>query len=204
MKPIFDIINDISRKISHLFFILRCDNCVKEMRLTINWPPYTILIVLIICFIVLIISKKFFSSWIGSPQDGGDGIGFRASVYDDGFRPASKGEASVHRALKEMFPHYTFKKRKPSWLINPKTGKRLELDFFNELLMLAVEYNGIQHYAYTKRFHVSHDDFLRQVERDEIKASLCKNHNVLLVVIPHTVESVRDIKDFISNAIMNK
>lgn len=40
-----------------------------------------------------------------------------------------------------------FKKRRDlTWNINPKTGKKLELDGFSEDLKIAFEFQGKQHY----------------------------------------------------------
>lgn len=89
-----------------------------------------------------------------------------------------------------------FPKTKPSWLINPKTGRRLELDGYNEELKLAFEYNGSQHYK-LPAFYGNSDQFLDLKERDTLKAKICKINNIQLIVIP-TIS-----KDKLSSYIMN-
>jgi len=62
----------------------------------------------------------------------------------------------------------------------------LELDGYCRTHELAFEYNGIQHYQYYKKYHRSYRDFERQLERDERKNRLCRQHGLILMTIPHT------------------
>ncbi len=59
---------------------------------------------------------------------------------------------------------------------------------YNKELKLAIEYNGIQHYKYIPYFHRTIKNFNKQIENDKIKIKLCKEHNINLIVIPHTVK----------------
>lgn len=82
---------------------------------------------------------------------------------------------------------HTFKTCRPHWLKNPITGRNLELDGYNEYLGIAFEYNGIQHYKYTPRFHRNKDDLEYQVYKDRAKELLCLCHGVDLLVVPYSV-----------------
>jgi hypothetical protein len=105
-------------------------------------------------------------------------------------RPSSKmcsrGEAACRRVLER---HYgkLFPNVRPAWLINPETGRRLELDCYNEELKLAVEYNGIQHYVWPNFTNQSRSTFISQLRRDRLKRDLCVVHGVDLLVVPYTV-----------------
>lgn len=82
-----------------------------------------------------------------------------------------------------------FKKARPSWLRNPKTGRGLELDGFNAELGLAFEYQGDQHYKVVKPFKMDDARLQRQQYRDALKKRLCTEHGVQLCEVPNTVES---------------
>nr|QBK91797.1 MAG: restriction endonuclease [Pithovirus LCPAC304] len=89
-----------------------------------------------------------------------------------------------------------FIKVRPKWL---KTSHRsyLELDGYNEVLKIAVEYNGIQHYQYVPFFHSDLSKFKYQQERDQIKMDKCEERGVHLIIVPYTV-TTDDIPYFLS------
>ena len=111
-------------------------------------------------------------------------------VYESG---ASKGENECRRILEEI-TGMKFYKVRPDFMKNPVTGVFLELDCYNDDLKLAVEYNGAQHDKYNKFMHQgSIDKFRAQQYRDYIKKTLCKENNVYLIVVPHTIK-IKDLK----------
>jgi hypothetical protein len=73
-------------------------------------------------------------------------------------------------------------------LVNPETGRKLELDCYNEDLRLAVEYNGEQHYHFPNHTDQSYEEFINQARRDQFKAELCERYGVYLIVVPYTVD----------------
>ena len=87
--------------------------------------------------------------------------------------------------LGEKFPNVG-----PSWLLNKKTGYRLELDGYCPKLKLAFEYNGIQHYKYPNPFHRDLNDFNCQRKRDGIKNRRCKSHEVILIRIKYNISNL--------------
>lgn len=104
---------------------------------------------------------------------------------------ASKGERCCMEFMHLLFPGYVFTKVKPKWLRNPKTGRCLELDGFCPELMLALEYNGIQHYRWPNYFHKTREEFTAQRERDQIKVEKCIENNICLIRISYEVPFAR-------------
>lgn len=115
----------------------------------------------------------------------------------------SIGEKICKEILSELYPNNNFKKIRPNWLRNEKTGKNLELDMYCDELNIALEYNGKQHYEYVNYFHNTNEDFIRQQERDKCKKELCEKNNVKLICIPYTLSKRNEIKDYIINNISN-
>lgn len=91
------------------------------------------------------------------------------------------------RAIVERLYGKKFPKKRPDFLKNPKTGRNLELDLYNDELKLAFEYNGEQHYHYSRRFHGTREKFEDQVYRDHFKRAACDEAGVSLIEIPYTV-----------------
>lgn len=113
------------------------------------------------------------------PAAARSGRGSRADGY------ASRGEAVVAAKLRELLPDYPFRKVRPNWLRNPRTGQNLELDFYNGTLNIAVEVQGVQHYQYTPAFHRrGFRDFRSQCARDSVKRKLCRARGVALIEVP--------------------
>jgi len=110
-----------------------------------------------------------------------------------------KGEEIARFCLTRIF-NKPFPKAHPKWLVNPETGRRLELDCYNKELGVACEYNGEQHYKFPNTFHKSRKEFDAQIRRDEHKRKCCKKENILLIEIPYTCPKDK-INEFIKNAL---
>ena len=95
------------------------------------------------------------------------------------------------RVILEKHYHAKFKSVRPDWLKNPKTGANLELDGYNKKLKIAFEANGIQHYKYDRHFHKSRSDYTDQVYRDKIKARICREKGIHLIVIPYYIDDIK-------------
>ena len=104
---------------------------------------------------------------------------------------ASLGERYCIEFLQLLFPNYTFTKVRPSWLKNPSTNRSLELDGFCPELMLAIEYNGIQHYVWPNFTGCTREQFFAQRQRDQIKEEICIRENICLIRIPYTITHER-------------
>lgn len=109
----------------------------------------------------------------------------------------SSGESECRRVV-ERLTGKKFPKSRPNFLKNTITNSNLELDCYCEELKLAIEYNGRQHYEYVPFFHVSKDAFYNMRYRDDLKARLCKEHGVRLIIVPYHVE---DIESFLADEI---
>jgi hypothetical protein len=108
----------------------------------------------------------------------------------------SVGEQLVLQALQELFPSQRIQSGiRPHFLVNPESGRRLELDCYLPNLRLAVEYNGKQHYEFPNVFHKTEADFIDQIYRDNLKKSLCEQNDILLVVVPYYVDMCIDNGD---------
>ncbi len=63
---------------------------------------------------------------------------------------------------------------------------RLELDGYCDELKLAFEYNGEQHYKRHPYWHKKSGVFEKQQQNDRLKARLCEEKGINLIVIPYT------------------
>lgn len=112
-------------------------------------------------------------------------------------RIPKKHETRCRIILEKLFksPFITIR---PDFLKYDKTGKNLELDMFNQDLMIALEYDGIHHRKYTEFFHKSEQDFIEQKERDNFKEEKCKELGITLIRVPDTVK-YDDLEIYIKN-----
>ena len=101
----------------------------------------------------------------------------------------SKGEAHCKRYVQRLFKR-SFTKIRPDFLKDPTSKRNLEIDLYNDSLKIAIEYNGRQHYEFTRRFHKTYRDFRRQHERDILKKRLCKENGVRLIVVPYNTSCI--------------
>ena len=93
-------------------------------------------------------------------------------------------ERFVKRQAEEVFG-VPFVKVRPPWLLNLSSGRRLELDCYNEALQCAVEVQGVQHYQFTPKYHRSRADLEAIQVRDALKRKLCEQRGVTLIEVPY-------------------
>lgn len=101
-------------------------------------------------------------------------------------RALSEGEFLCQITLETIFQTY-FTRVEPDFLKSTLTAKNLQLDGYSETLQLAFEYNGEQHYKFPNFWHKSYDQFIRQVQNDRYKKTLCLHLGITLLIIPYTV-----------------
>lgn len=94
-------------------------------------------------------------------------------------------EKKIKHCLTKLYPSYEFKKIRPSWLRNEKTGRNLELDFYCEKLNLGIESQSADHYKFIPAFHKTEEAFQKQQARDKLKKELCEKKGVKLICIPY-------------------
>lgn len=119
---------------------------------------------------------KFDHEWVASYTDIRDGTWCQVCK-------SSSGERLCKLIFEKIF-NKSFEKARPSWLINPKTLRNLELDGYNKELNIAFEYNGIQHYESNSLFTKS--------LTDKIKRKLCLQNNLQLF----TIKQVNKLSNF--------
>lgn len=106
----------------------------------------------------------------------------------------SKGQKECKRIMEKLFK-IEFPTVRPKWLINPKTGKRLELDCYSFKHRIACEYNGRQHRD-PNSFGQGEEKLREQKERDRVKLDLCDQKGIYVITVPDTTP-IDQIEDFI-------
>ena len=104
-------------------------------------------------------------------------------------RAPSKGEQFMRESFEDLLGRRVLFNYRPNILKNPITGKNLELDCYDHVSKIAVEYNGKQHYHFSKRFHKTIEDFQAQIWRDELKKMLCVQNGIVLISISYEVDA---------------
>jgi hypothetical protein len=77
--------------------------------------------------------------------------------------------------------------------------QRFEWDGYNEKHKIAFEYHGYQHYIFPNHFHKTKDEFLLSQVRDHYKEQYAKEHDITLLIIPYTVENIKEYVDTFVN-----
>lgn len=72
----------------------------------------------------------------------------------------------------------------------------MEIDLFCKELNLAVEIQGVQHYKFSPKFHLTQQHFQEQQQRDQMKAHKCRQHGIRLIEIPYHVKD-RDVRTYL-------
>jgi hypothetical protein len=113
-------------------------------------------------------------------------------------------EYKLRQILDLLYPNCSHEDwARPPWLLNPKTGKRLEIDRFYPELNMAIEYNGEFHYkpVLLGSGHTIEEEEQRlreQQNRDSSKSRICKERGIQLVVIKHDdVLTLSNVKQLI-------
>ena len=79
----------------------------------------------------------------------------------------------------------------PLWAISKK-GALLEYDIYITNKNILIEYNGRQHYKFTKIFHKTLKKFREQKKRDKHKVALAKAHGYKFTVIKYDEPLIED------------
>ena len=149
------------------------------------------LIIIIILFIYNFITKK--NGTFSKSLNFNKNILFRNLPKDSfyNYREHTLRDSKLELACKyhlENIFQKPFYKIRPNFLKNHETGRNLEIDLFNKDLGLAVEIQGIQHYKFSPRFHLTQQNFIDQQLRDQMKAQKCKNFGITLIEIPYNIK----------------
>lgn len=93
----------------------------------------------------------------------------------------SIGERNIRLYLEEN--NYTFEREKE--FEGMANERNLRIDFYLPKYNLAIEFNGEQHYSYDEGYWTK-EEYLRQLENDDIKKKYCEDKGIELLIIPYT------------------
>lgn len=181
-----------------------------ENTLLVKWGARLFLIVVIICFIWWILSKKRnlkYKKYIYSgikKYYNSDLITIKKNqtFKKQKQKRINKTEEMCRKIIQQIY-NKPFPSVRPDFLQSPMTKKNLEIDCYNSELKIGLEYNGCQHYNYNEYFHKTKKNFYSQVHRDDWKRNKCKELGIRLIEIPYWVTPV-DLKDYIIRELKKK
>jgi len=110
------------------------------------------------------------------------------------------GETARRIIFEALFSRKQFPSIYPEWLVNPKSGKRLELDGYCEKAPLvsggskplAFEHQGEPHEKQNDFFHRKKGNSLKEIKyRDRLKKRLCKANGVTLIHVPSIFHEIQ-------------
>ena len=131
----------------------------------------------------------------------GHEISINFKHFNSGVRCALCKKFKKEEYCREVLEKYTgqiFPKTRPGWLINPNSGRRMELDGYSEVLNMAFEYDGEFHFKdsrISKRRPIAVD---KQKVRDSIKDLLCERKGTKLIRIPYHIDN---LEEYIKNQV---
>lgn len=110
----------------------------------------------------------------------------------------SKESERVAKYLEENNISY-IREKTWEWLVNPKTGRHLYVDFYLPQFDLCVEYNGVQHYLYVDRFYEKREDFEYRKYLDKLKQDILTENGKDVLVVKYTDNVSESIEKYLSN-----
>ena len=112
----------------------------------------------------------------------------------------SKGEQYIIDLLKKR--SITFEREK---VFKDCYNGLYRYDFYLSELNTLIEYNGEQHYTYTKKFYKSKSDFLKAQERDRRKISYALARGIKIYCIPYwEIDNLSSPEDLFSQKFLAK
>ena len=113
---------------------------------------------------------------------------------------ASRGEIKIEDILRTVGMNFQEEYSFPDLISN--NGRPLRFDFAvfddDDNLMFLLEYQGIQHYIAKSKFG-GVSGLKKQQYNDMQKREYCRKHNIILIAIPYTDESLISY-DYIMNS----
>lgn len=95
----------------------------------------------------------------------------------------------ICRAYFEQIFNQKFPKSRPPWLVN-QDGYQMELDGYCEVLGLAFEHQGLQHFRQVNNFYYPIGQFKKRKRDDRRKKTICKQHGITLIEVPQIPDSL--------------
>ena len=102
-----------------------------------------------------------------------------------------------------------FKKTSIKKIISNYSG-RMHFDGYSQLkrdgnlIKLAFEYNGPQHYEFPNRYHKTLSEFKEQQQRDADKRILCKENKIFLIEFPFSIDPIMSNPNTIQSFIIKE
>ena len=163
-----------------------------------SWQICIIILVILIIIIIIYISYNHYYYPSNNNNDNNDSHHYKEIpevdkyVFKENRNLKSPGERATCKVFEEYLGREVrVNKRDYPFLKNPETNKALELDFYDPVTKIAIEYNGQQHYTFPNGLHATRDKFIDQIYRDSIKKELCEKNGIKLIIIPYTVDIIK-------------
>ena len=114
------------------------------------------------------------------------------------------GEYFTEKALQNL--GLTYKRQLRKYDVVPKDIRQhINIDYYlsynNQLIY--IEYNGSQHYHFSKQFHKRKEIFISQAKRDHYLREYCRKNNILFLEIPYLFYTVNEIEDLLKRTIID-
>ena len=91
-------------------------------------------------------------------------------------------------------------------LLKGRKSEKIRIDFVLDNIKgkkYWIEYNGGQHYYYSKFYHKTKEEYKNQLKRDKNIKEYCKNNNIIFIEIPYTYKTIPKIKNILEEIIIN-
>ena len=83
-----------------------------------------------------------------------------------------------------------------------------EIFINNQMVKIAFEYNGIQHYEFPNHWfeesQEGYKEWLEYIKRDQLKKEICKINNIILIEFPYFVDNSLEHSNKVQSYIINK
>jgi hypothetical protein len=113
------------------------------------------------------------------------------------------GQSKFESHVRSIFQDVTgekFLSVYPKWLII--NGNQSELDGYSKKLNVAFEAQGPQHTEYLSRYDIDKSSFDQRVAKDKMKAKLCVDHGVKLIIIDYKIPKC-NLRDYIISRLVD-
>ena len=98
----------------------------------------------------------------------------------------SSGAKEFLSIINEIFPYQKIIKEY-------HIGEGLRLDYFLPHLMFGFEYQGQQHYSFSRHFHKDRKGFLDGQKRDQRKKNICEEQGIALVCVAYNEKMTKEL-----------
>lgn len=117
----------------------------------------------------------------------------------------SIGEDYVEKWLKENYPDLYQKEVRLVGIVEGRNTNEIRPDFILKVngAEFWIEYQGKQHYVEMSFFHKTHEDFLKQLKRDQNERNYCNENGIILIEISYEYNTYEKVSKFLEEHIKN-